>query len=271
MDDQAREVLKAILAAEGLAVCRDPGRCDLLLRERCGARRKEILWLVGALHENVVPELMAAKPGESIDGCVIRLSGLLKQAIGLQADDARWTVMSWALALGLASEETPPQHVTSLVAQTTGGDDLSDEDLDDEDLDDEDEDDIDDDDLDGEDDDDIEGDVGDQEGIETECPRPDCEFVEYVAQAGSVCCSACGYEYEIDSDGDIVDPGHGVSEVICGGEGCGKIFYWEINEVNHDEGGKQCPYCNFWNRDEDETEWNGVKLSFNCLCDQPFT
>ncbi len=90
--------------------------------------------------------------------------------------------------------------------------------------------------------------------IEAECPKG-CGTIQNVVAAGRVVCEGCGYEYTIDEDGDVVDPGEDVWEVECEDPDCKAKFYKEpYSEDEHFAGGYSCPYCGHWHSHEEHEE-----------------
>lgn len=102
MNNIPRQKLAELIATYGKSLSDDPRRCEGLLRDVCGEHRREIHVLVNALKEGVVTELttasVSAGPPEVI---LTRLIRRLQENLGLTEDAARWSVESWALALGV--------------------------------------------------------------------------------------------------------------------------------------------------------------------------
>jgi len=55
-----REKLKELVQRNGDSLLQDPDRCEGLLKDHCGAHRREISALVGALEERVPLELRSS-------------------------------------------------------------------------------------------------------------------------------------------------------------------------------------------------------------------
>ena len=104
MSDVPRSALRDIIAKHGTDVCSDARRCEGLLKDRCGAYRREINILVNALEERVPLDLLAAGNSLPRELLLARLAKRLEEHLALTEDAANWAVESWALALGIASE-----------------------------------------------------------------------------------------------------------------------------------------------------------------------
>jgi parallel beta-helix repeat protein len=101
MNELPRQKLCELIATYGQSLCDDPQRCENLLRDFCGAHKREIHVLVSALKERVPANLLALQntmPPEVLLTC---LSKRLQENLGLAEGVARWAIESWALALGL--------------------------------------------------------------------------------------------------------------------------------------------------------------------------
>lgn len=104
MNDLPRQKLREIVARHGRAVIEDARRCEGLLRDYCGAYRREVSVLVMALEERVVEDMLAAPASTTPREVLLaRLSVRLCDHLALSEPAARWAVDSWALALGVIS------------------------------------------------------------------------------------------------------------------------------------------------------------------------
>ena len=101
MHDLPRQKLRELIVSHGPELCDEPQRVEGLLRDHCGAHRREINVLVGALRERIPAELRNAQRAIPIEVQVARLEKRLQDNLGLTADAASWAVESWALALGV--------------------------------------------------------------------------------------------------------------------------------------------------------------------------
>lgn len=108
MHDLPQQKLGEIIAKYGSSLGDDPQRCEGLLRDFCGQYRKEIAALVGAVKEGVPKELLSSQHSVPPEVTVARLTKRLQDDLALAEDAARWSVESWALALGVISRPTPP-------------------------------------------------------------------------------------------------------------------------------------------------------------------
>lgn len=103
MHNLPRQKLREIVARHGRSVAGEPRRCEGLLRDYCGAYRREIAVLVGALEERVAADLLAAGLGTPREVLLARLARRLHDNVAMEEAAARWAVHSWALALGVVS------------------------------------------------------------------------------------------------------------------------------------------------------------------------
>jgi hypothetical protein len=104
MNDLPRHTLAQIIAEHGRAICAAPKRVEALLRDLCGAHRREINILIGALEERVATDLMAAGNSVPQEVLLARLAARLRDNLAYTPEAARWGVDSWAFALGIISE-----------------------------------------------------------------------------------------------------------------------------------------------------------------------
>jgi hypothetical protein len=103
-DDVPRRTLAELIARYGLGLCDEPRRCEGLLRDFCGAYRREIHLLVSALKEHIAADLLAPDPLPR-PMKVLRLAGRLQNTLGVTEAAAVWAVNSWALVLGVLAPE----------------------------------------------------------------------------------------------------------------------------------------------------------------------
>ncbi len=104
MSDVPRQTLCKLIARYGPGLCSDAGRCEGLLRDLCGAYRREINILMGALKERIPLDLLAAQSAVPRELLLTRLAKRLEDQLALTEEAARWAVDSWALALGVVTE-----------------------------------------------------------------------------------------------------------------------------------------------------------------------
>ncbi|NCC94855.1 MAG: hypothetical protein EOM10_16585, partial [Opitutae bacterium] len=103
----------------GRTLADDPRRCEAMLKDLCGAQRREIAVLIAALRERVASDLLTTNAHQHPSLLMTRLTQRLIDDLALQPEAARWAVESWALALGvidgplvvapLETTRTPPQ------------------------------------------------------------------------------------------------------------------------------------------------------------------
>jgi hypothetical protein len=104
MNEVPRRALREIIAKHGTDVCSDVRRCEGLLRDWCGAYRREINILVNAAEERVPLDLLAAEKQIPRELLLARLAKRLEEHLALTPEAANWAVESWALALGIMTE-----------------------------------------------------------------------------------------------------------------------------------------------------------------------
>jgi hypothetical protein len=106
-DKRPRQKLCEILSIYGKDVGTDHKRVRALLNDFCGGNCPEINFLLTALEEQIYTELMTSSKTISYEILSARLVKRLCTNRGMTEEIARWTVISWALALGIISSETP--------------------------------------------------------------------------------------------------------------------------------------------------------------------
>jgi hypothetical protein len=104
MNDLPREKLKYLIGQYGRSLAEDPKRCEALLRDFCGQYRKEINVLVSAIKESVPADLSNSQNRVPSTLLLAQLTKRLEDYLAIDREAARWTVESWAIALGLISE-----------------------------------------------------------------------------------------------------------------------------------------------------------------------
>ena len=105
MSDEVRNALKRVVADCGRDVVHDAKRCDAMLRDLAPAdRSRDINVLVSALREKAVDELLASDAlpiATRLDRAVERFQA----ATGITETLARWGIESWALVLGVVTQQ----------------------------------------------------------------------------------------------------------------------------------------------------------------------
>ena len=104
MNDLPRHTLSRIILEHGRGICDAPKRVEALLRDLCGAHRREINIIIGALEERVAADLLAARGAVPRDALLARLAARLRDNLAYTPEAARWGVETWAVALGTISE-----------------------------------------------------------------------------------------------------------------------------------------------------------------------
>jgi len=110
MNDQPRQTLRRLIAKYGHNLCSDAGRCEGLLRDLCGAHRREINILIAALKERIPLDLLAVQTTAPRELLLTRLAKRLEDQSAVTEAAARWAVDSWALALGVLTEAEVAQR-----------------------------------------------------------------------------------------------------------------------------------------------------------------
>ncbi len=107
MNEVVRITLAKIIARHARPPELDVRRCEGLLRDYlAGEYKKEINVLVSALREQVVADLLASDGRMPKTVLLARCARKLQDHTGIAEDLARWSVESWALALGVIAEDT---------------------------------------------------------------------------------------------------------------------------------------------------------------------
>ncbi|HEY0048538.1 MAG TPA: pectinesterase family protein [Pyrinomonadaceae bacterium] len=103
MNELPRRKLIEIVARKGRSIIENPGRVKGLLRDYCGAYRREISVLAMALEEHAVPDLLSAPASLPRKVLLARLARRLCDNLALSEEAAIWSIESWALALSVIS------------------------------------------------------------------------------------------------------------------------------------------------------------------------
>lgn len=100
--DIPRAKLKELVERNGESLLRDPDRCEGLLKDYCGAYRREISALMGALEERIPLELKSSwQTAMTPEAMRARLVHRLEENRGLAPEVAGWAVDAWSYALGV--------------------------------------------------------------------------------------------------------------------------------------------------------------------------
>lgn len=120
MNNLPRQKLLEIIRRHGREIITEPRRCEGLMRDNFPAHRREIAVLNTALEERIPADLLDQSKGQMPRGALFaRLAARLHDEVAMEASAARWTVHTWALALGVIT----PDELDSLEAaneQTNG-------------------------------------------------------------------------------------------------------------------------------------------------------
>ncbi|HEV2803270.1 MAG TPA: right-handed parallel beta-helix repeat-containing protein [Pyrinomonadaceae bacterium] len=106
MNNLPRQKLVEIVRRHGREIISEPRRCEGLMRDHFPAHRREIAVLAAALDERIPTELLA--PGKSLiprGAMLARLAARLHDDVAMEMSAARWTVHTWALALGVITAD----------------------------------------------------------------------------------------------------------------------------------------------------------------------
>jgi len=119
-----RDKLKELMERNGDSLLQDPDRCEGLLKDHCGAHRREISALVGALEERVPLELKSSwQTAMTPEAMRARLVQRLEENRGLAPEVAGWAVDAWsyALGVGLGRHSDRVEDGSLLAGGLTGG------------------------------------------------------------------------------------------------------------------------------------------------------
>lgn len=117
MNDVARKKLCEIVAQYGRSICDDPRRVRGLLGDYCPGLKREIHALTTALEQRVVSDLLKSSVGLPWEVVAGRMVTRLIDEVAMNAAAARWTIDSWALALGLATAPRPSPVPARLIEE----------------------------------------------------------------------------------------------------------------------------------------------------------
>lgn len=105
MNNAPRQALRKIIAKYGNDLASDQRRVEGLLKDLCGEFRREINVLTNALEERVPLDLLAASKSTPRELLLTKLTKRLEDNLGLTKEAANWAVDSWALALGILTDD----------------------------------------------------------------------------------------------------------------------------------------------------------------------
>ncbi len=105
MNEQPRQKLRELVTRHGSSVVGDARRFEGLLNDYSGEHRREVSVLVSALEEHVPQDMLAAAASTPPAVLLARMTRRLSEQRALSEPAAAWAVNSWALALGLISDD----------------------------------------------------------------------------------------------------------------------------------------------------------------------
>ena len=106
MNNLPRQKLLEIIRRHGREIITEPRRCEGLMRDNFPAHRREIAVLSTALEERIPADLLdPAKSQMPRAALFARLAARLHDEVAMEASAARWTVHTWAFALGIISPD----------------------------------------------------------------------------------------------------------------------------------------------------------------------
>lgn len=106
MNDIARQKLCEIIARYGRDITLDARRCEGLMRDNFPTHRREIAVLSTALEERIPSELLNSNSQHTPRNVTFaRLAARLQSDVAMEGAAARWAIHTWALALGVITDE----------------------------------------------------------------------------------------------------------------------------------------------------------------------
>ena len=102
MNDLPRQKLRELILEHGRSLCDDPRRCEALLKDYCGAHKREVFVLVNSLKNGIANDLLKMQSNEVPETIVwSRTTQRLEDELAMNSEAAQWAVESWAIALGV--------------------------------------------------------------------------------------------------------------------------------------------------------------------------
>jgi len=106
MNNLPRQKLLEIIRRHGRQLINEPRRCEGLMRDHFPAYRREVAVLTAALEERIPAELLTAGKNQTPRNALLaRLAARLHDDMAMEASAARWTIHTWALALGVITSD----------------------------------------------------------------------------------------------------------------------------------------------------------------------
>jgi hypothetical protein len=106
MNDLARERLGELVTSYGTGLTATPRMCAILLKQKCAEFPAEVEVLSQAVQHGTVNHLMKVRRDQEWDPVCCSLVSELVET-GVQEEEARWAVESWAVALGKHPKAAP--------------------------------------------------------------------------------------------------------------------------------------------------------------------
>ena len=121
MSDLARNTLCDLVKQYGSSLDSDHKRCEGLLKDHCGEEKRGIFFLVNAAKEGIPSSLLDSQSTMPRELLINNLIERLQDNVGFEKKYARWSVESWALALGVEFPETEiePKPSEALLNKTS--------------------------------------------------------------------------------------------------------------------------------------------------------
>ncbi len=121
MNDAPRRKLREIIERHGREIIENPRRVEGLLRDYCGEFRREISVLTMAFEEHAVIDLIDAPKSLPRTVLLSRLAQRLCDNLALSETAARWSIESWAWALGIISDAELTTGEAATLKQNAAG------------------------------------------------------------------------------------------------------------------------------------------------------
>ena len=122
MHDLPRQKLSELLTNHGLDLCDDSKKLEGLLKDSLrNEHKRETFVLISALREGVAHELRGSTSGMPSVALAVILTRQLCDNLALDEAAARWSVESWALALGIVITQPKTVPITTVTRMKATG------------------------------------------------------------------------------------------------------------------------------------------------------
>ena len=122
MHDLPRQKLSELLTNHGLDLCDDSKKLEGLLKDSLrNEHKRETFVLISALREGVAHELRGSTSGMPSVALTVILTRQLCDNLALDEAAARWSVESWALALGIVISQPKTVPITTVTRMKATG------------------------------------------------------------------------------------------------------------------------------------------------------